>query len=146
MKLVDFGPPEGIRTPVLQNRNLLRYPAAPRAEILNFCLGFPSFLLFCCRAWREQSERDGSEWRHSAPYIDRKIFFVFRKLLCVSFNTPLSEITFELYHFYITSSSPIFPRKFFKKSNFNKRIMPPRFTDNKIESGVNPNERKQLQQ
>ena len=27
-----FGPPEGIRTPDLQNRNLLRYPAAPRAE------------------------------------------------------------------------------------------------------------------
>ena len=26
-----FGPPEGIRTPVLQNRNLLRYPAAPQA-------------------------------------------------------------------------------------------------------------------
>ena len=28
-----FGPPEGIRTPVLQNRNLLRYPTAPRADI-----------------------------------------------------------------------------------------------------------------
>ena len=28
-----FGPPEGIRTPALQNRNLLRYPAAPQAEI-----------------------------------------------------------------------------------------------------------------
>ena len=28
-----FGPLEGIRTPVLQNRNLLRYPAAPQAEI-----------------------------------------------------------------------------------------------------------------
>ena len=28
-----FGPPEGIRTPDLQNRNLLRYPAAPRADI-----------------------------------------------------------------------------------------------------------------
>ena len=28
-----FGPPEGIRTPVLQNRNLLRYPAAPQAEM-----------------------------------------------------------------------------------------------------------------
>ena len=26
-----FGPPEGIRTPVLQNRNLLRYPTAPQA-------------------------------------------------------------------------------------------------------------------
>ena len=32
------GPPEGIRTPVLQNRNLLRYPTAPPAEI---------FFLFC---------------------------------------------------------------------------------------------------
>ena len=32
-----FGPPEGIRTPVLQNRNLLRYPTAPQAEI-NFSL------------------------------------------------------------------------------------------------------------
>ena len=30
------GLPEGIRTPVLQNRNLLRYPAAPRAEILSY--------------------------------------------------------------------------------------------------------------
>ena len=29
------GPPEGIRTPDLQNRNLLRYPAAPRAETNN---------------------------------------------------------------------------------------------------------------
>ncbi len=28
-----FGPLEGIRTPVLQNRNLLRYPASLRAEI-----------------------------------------------------------------------------------------------------------------
>ena len=26
-----YSPPGGIRTPVLQNRNLLRYPAAPRA-------------------------------------------------------------------------------------------------------------------
>ena len=26
------GPPEGIRTPALQNRNLLRYPAAPRTD------------------------------------------------------------------------------------------------------------------
>ena len=32
-KLVGFfGPLEGIRTPGLQNRNLLRYPAAPRAD------------------------------------------------------------------------------------------------------------------
>ena len=29
-----FGPPEGIRTPDLQNRNLLRYPAAPRADFI----------------------------------------------------------------------------------------------------------------
>ena len=28
-----FGPLEGIRTPDLQNRNLLRYPTAPRADI-----------------------------------------------------------------------------------------------------------------
>ena len=28
-----IGPPEGIRTPDLQNRNLLRYPTAPRTEI-----------------------------------------------------------------------------------------------------------------
>ena len=27
------GPPRGIRTPGLQNRNLLRYPTAPWAEI-----------------------------------------------------------------------------------------------------------------
>ncbi len=27
------GPPEGIRTPDLQNRNLLRYPTAPRTDI-----------------------------------------------------------------------------------------------------------------
>ncbi len=27
-----FGPPEGIRPPDLQNRNLLRYPTAPRAD------------------------------------------------------------------------------------------------------------------
>ena len=27
-----FGPPEGIRTPVLQNRNLLRYPASLQAD------------------------------------------------------------------------------------------------------------------
>ena len=27
-----FGPPEGIRTPALQNRNLLRYPTAPRTD------------------------------------------------------------------------------------------------------------------
>ena len=32
--LFMFGPLEGTRTPVLQNRNLLRYPAAPRAESL----------------------------------------------------------------------------------------------------------------
>ena len=32
-RCVFCGPPEGIRTPGLQNRNLLRYPAAPRAEI-----------------------------------------------------------------------------------------------------------------
>lgn len=31
---IYFGPLEGIRTPDLQNRNLLRYPAAPQAEIL----------------------------------------------------------------------------------------------------------------
>ena len=30
--VIVFGPPEGIRTPVLQNRNLLRYPAAPRTD------------------------------------------------------------------------------------------------------------------
>ena len=30
-----FGPPEGIRTPDLQNRNLLRYPTAPRTEMYN---------------------------------------------------------------------------------------------------------------
>ncbi len=30
---IDYGPLEGIRTPDLQNRNLLRYPAAPRAVI-----------------------------------------------------------------------------------------------------------------
>ena len=35
--ILFFGLPEGIRTPVLQNRNLLRYPAAPRAEMLSFC-------------------------------------------------------------------------------------------------------------
>ena len=29
-----FGPPGGIRTPGLQNRNLLRYPASLRAEIV----------------------------------------------------------------------------------------------------------------
>ena len=34
LKLLFSGPPEGIRTPVLQNRNLLRYPTAPRAEIM----------------------------------------------------------------------------------------------------------------
>lgn len=28
-----YGPLGGIRTPDLQNRNLLRYPAAPRADI-----------------------------------------------------------------------------------------------------------------
>ena len=28
-----FGPPKGIRTPNLQNRNLLRYPIAPWADI-----------------------------------------------------------------------------------------------------------------
>ena len=34
-KLVGFfGPPEGIRTPDLQNRNLLRYPAAPRTDAI----------------------------------------------------------------------------------------------------------------
>ena len=40
-----FGPPEGIRTPVLQNRNLLRYPAAPRTDIkrANIC---PLFFYF----------------------------------------------------------------------------------------------------
>ena len=32
--MLYFGPPKGIRTPVLQNRNLLRYPAAPWTEIL----------------------------------------------------------------------------------------------------------------
>ena len=31
--MLFFGPLEGIRTPDLQNRNLLRYPAAPRADI-----------------------------------------------------------------------------------------------------------------
>ena len=35
-KCFFVGPPEGIRTPVLQNRNLLRYPAAPQAEI--YCI------------------------------------------------------------------------------------------------------------
>ena len=47
------GPPEGIRTPVLQNRNLLRYPAAPRADIKggfysaasNFSLGLILFAM-----------------------------------------------------------------------------------------------------
>ncbi len=29
----NSGPPRGIRTPDLQNRNLLRYPAAPWTEI-----------------------------------------------------------------------------------------------------------------
>ena len=37
---IFIGPLEGIRTPVLQNRNLLRYPAAPRAEILIFSYSF----------------------------------------------------------------------------------------------------------
>ena len=32
-----FGPPGGIRTPDLQNRNLLRYPASPRAEDIILC-------------------------------------------------------------------------------------------------------------
>ena len=30
---INFGPPEGIWTPDLRNRNPLRYPAAPRADI-----------------------------------------------------------------------------------------------------------------
>ena len=30
--VLTIGPPGGIRTPGLQNRNLLRYPASPRAE------------------------------------------------------------------------------------------------------------------
>ena len=38
-----FGPPEGIRTPVLQNRNLLRYPTAPRAEILSLPMKYTMF-------------------------------------------------------------------------------------------------------
>lgn len=37
---MDFGPPGGIRTPGLQNRNLLRYPASPRAEILSLLLRY----------------------------------------------------------------------------------------------------------
>ena len=32
--VLTFGPPGGIRTPGLQNRNLLRYPASPRADVL----------------------------------------------------------------------------------------------------------------
>ena len=32
-EMLFFGPLGGIRTPDLQNRNLLRYPAAPRADI-----------------------------------------------------------------------------------------------------------------
>ncbi len=49
----DFfvGPPEGIRTPVLQNRNLLRYPAAPRAEILSTGIARAFFLLFGISFW-----------------------------------------------------------------------------------------------
>ena len=35
-----IGPPEGIRTPGLQNRNLLRYPASLRADICRFCRHF----------------------------------------------------------------------------------------------------------
>ena len=33
-----LGPPRGIRTPDLQNRNLLRYPTAPWADIIIFKL------------------------------------------------------------------------------------------------------------
>ena len=36
MTVFFVGPPEGIRTPDLQNRNLLRYPTAPRAEMLSY--------------------------------------------------------------------------------------------------------------
>ena len=38
----SFGPPEGIWTPILRNRNPLRYPIAPRADVCGrvFCLPF----------------------------------------------------------------------------------------------------------
>lgn len=42
-----FGPPGGIRTPGLQNRNLLRYPASLRAEIVIFiCRNFSAKWLY----------------------------------------------------------------------------------------------------
>lgn len=40
------GPPGGIRTPDLQNRNLLRYPAAPRAVIFSFQRIFNNIILY----------------------------------------------------------------------------------------------------
>ena len=37
-KLLLFGPPGGIRTPDLQNRNLLRYPTSLRADKSRLCV------------------------------------------------------------------------------------------------------------
>ena len=46
---VFFGPPGGIRTPGLWNRNPLRYPASPRAAVRCYCTPFTVVLqaLFC---------------------------------------------------------------------------------------------------
>ena len=43
-KLSIFGPPKGIRTPALQNRNLLRYPAAPWTDLLSILYYLLPFL------------------------------------------------------------------------------------------------------
>ena len=48
-----FGPPEGIRTPDLQNRNLLRYPTAPRADIILLPMKYTMF------AMKSQGKRVG---------------------------------------------------------------------------------------
>ena len=44
----SFGLPEGIWTPILRNRNPLRYPIAPRADVCGrvFCL--PFFIFWRC--------------------------------------------------------------------------------------------------
>ena len=82
-----FGPPEGIRTPALQNRNLLRYPTAPRTEIICTTINYNSDLSF---------------FKYLLSYMNKNLFTLY--CLKTSQNQNASEKLFFPQYLHSTSN------------------------------------------
>ncbi len=105
-----FGPLEGIRTPVLQNRNLLRYPAAPQAE------------KFELRENREK-RREKVPVAHVNRFVKRNTFSFISSLLSFILNKPsvysLYPLGLPLCQRHVSSHISSMPRSAFQPSKLN---------------------------